>query len=265
MKNMPPTITLLTDFGTADGYVGAIKGVILSRAPGATLIDITHDIAPQDVAAGARALREAAPWFPAQTIHLAVVDPGVGTSRAPLLLQGGGQLWIGPDNGLLSLAAPPSSQGWVLNRADLFQPRPSHTFHGRDIFASVAGHLAAGLAPERCGEPVERWVQLDQPRPRCEPGEVRGQVVHVDRFGNLITNLDRDVVGQPWRWQVHLGQRQLGPIHQTFADVESGRWVAYIGSSGVLEIAVRDGDAADALQRADARQTEVMLRICSGS
>ena len=163
-----PLVTLLSDFGTRDGYVGAMKGVILSRAPRARVVDLTHDIAPQDVRAGARALRQAVPWFPSGTIHVAVVDPGVGTSRRPLLVRSQGQLLVGPDNGLLSLAAATDAEAWVLDRPELFLDELSATFHGRDVFASVAGHLAAGRLARA---PAARaWTSsrvLQEPRPRA--------------------------------------------------------------------------------------------------
>ncbi len=257
---MGTIVTLLTDFGTADGFVGAMKGVILNRSPGATVVDITHDIAAQDVRAGARALAEAAPLFPPGTIHVAVVDPGVGSARRPLLVSGEGQRFIGPDNGLLSLAAP-RGEARVLDREELFRGTVSSTFHGRDVFASVAGHLAAGLPPQSCGGQAGDWQRLELPRPTVEADRLEGAVVHVDRFGNLITNLERGAVGDAARWQVALGGRHIGSIRDTFSDVAPGQWVAYIGSGGELEIAVRDGDAASALKQ-QAMETQVLLRPC---
>ena len=256
---MKTIVTLLTDFGTVDGFVGAMKGVILERCPDTSVVDITHDIAPQDVGAGARALAEAAPHFPPGTIHLAVVDPGVGSLRHPLLLASEGQLLIGPDNGLLSLAAP-HGEGWILNRPELFRSTVSRTFHGRDVFASVAGHLAAGLPPQSCGEPVGQWVQLEQPLPSVERDRLVGAVLHVDRFGNLITNLDSAHLGDAQGWEVRLADRDIGPIRGTFSEVAPGQWVAYIGSSGALEIAIRDGDAASALEKTT--DLQVILRPC---
>ena len=256
---MGTIITLLTDFGTADGYVGAMKGVILRRSPGATVVDITHDIPPQKVHAGARALAEAAPLFPAGTIHVAVVDPGVGSARHPLLVASEGQLFIGPDNGLLSLAAP-AGEARALDRRELFRATVSSTFHGRDVFASVAGHLAAGLPPQSCGHVVERWQRLQLPKPTMEADRIAGTVIHVDRFGNLITNLKRGAVGDAARWRIFVDERDIGPIRGTFSDVAPGQWVAYIGSGGELEIAVRDGDAASALEQTT--DVRVTLRPC---
>jgi hypothetical protein len=241
---MPRSIvTLLTDFGTVDGFVGAMKGVILSRAPEAQLVDLTHEIPSQDVRAGAWALREAASMFPVGTIHVAVVDPGVGTARRPILVRSGGQLLVGPDNGLLGLAAP-TGECWMLDRRELHRAEVSDTFHGRDIFASVAGHLAAGVRPEACGSSTSSFQRIEEPEARSVGGQLQGTVVHVDRFGNLVTNIRRELLADRRDpWQVEVGGHPVGPLRRTFADVAVGEPVAYIGSSGVLELAVRDGRA----------------------
>jgi S-adenosyl-L-methionine hydrolase (adenosine-forming) len=256
---MGALITLLTDFGTLDGYVGAMKGAILSRAPSAQLVDLTHDVAPQDVAGGARALRQAVPWFPPGSIHVAVVDPGVGTARRRVLVRSGGQLLVGPDNGLLSLVAGGDAEAWVLDRPELFADEVSATFEGRDVFASVAGHLAAGLRPEACGSPAGALVRLAEARPRFENDRLlRGQALHADRFGNLITNLRyTDLPAGGAGWRVVVVGRELGPIRRSFADVELGEWLAYWGSSGELELAVREGSAAAEL--GESLPVEVML------
>ncbi len=241
---MRPIVTLLTDFGTIDGFVGAMKGVILSRAPEAQIIDLTHEIPPHDVRAGAWALREAASTFPRGTIHVAVIDPGVGTARRALLLGCDGHLFLGPDNGVLSYVASRGSQGWVLDRDGLFCSRVSSTFHGRDVFASVAGHLAAGMEPKSCGSPTQHWVTLEQPIASQQGRTVRGQVVHIDRFGNLVTNISENLLRSSTSWTVVLANTNIGPIRSTFADGEPGEWVSYMGSSGALEIAVCKGNAS---------------------
>jgi S-adenosylmethionine hydrolase len=252
-------ITLLTDFGTVDGYVGAMKGVLLTRAPDAQVVDLTHEISPQDVITGAWALKEAAPWFPPGTIHLSVVDPGVGTTRRALLLKSEGHLFVGPDNGLLSLAAGGAVEGWLLDRPQWFCQPVSNTFHGRDIFASVAGHLAAGVAPELLGSPVQSWAQLDLPAPRRDQSQVIGQIARVDRFGNLITNVDQPMIGDLTAWEVSIGGITVGPIQRTFGDVRPGQWVAYLGSGGMLEIAVREGRAVDLLRPLGGTKVKVIL------
>ena len=237
---MRALVTLLTDFGTLDGYVGAMKGVILSRAPDATLVDLTHDIPPHDVWSGAWALREAARSFPAGAIHVAVVDPGVGTARRPILVEHAGQVFVGPDNGVLSLASS-GGRARHLDRSELHHPQVSRTFHGRDIFAAVAGHLAAGLPPADCGTPIADWLRLEELAPSSAANGVRGAVIHVDRFGNLVTNITTLAAGA--RVEVEGGPSAV-PLRATFGDVAPGEWVAYLGSSGRLELAVREGSAA---------------------
>ena len=177
-------VTLTTDFGTQDGYVGAVKGVIFSRFPEARVVDLTHDIPGQDVRAGARALANACPFFPSGTVHLAVIDPGVGTSRAVIVVLHGGQLWVAPDNGVLSRAVPVDAPAWRVQREDLRMPKVSRTFHGRDIFAPAAAALAAGqLPPVEVGEP-HRPLRLPEATLQRGPGYVRGEITAVDRFGN---------------------------------------------------------------------------------
>jgi hypothetical protein len=257
----PTHVTLLTDFGTVDGYIGAMKGVILTLAPEVRIVDLSHELPAQDVVAGAWALREAAPFFPPGTIHVAVVDPGVGTARRPLLLGSAGQWFLGPDNGLLSLAVREGGggEGWVLDRPERHRQPVSATFHGRDIFAAVAGHLAAGAAPSACGTRVERWLELASPRvERRGDGSLLGCVLHVDRFGNLVTNLEASELGDPLGLRVRVAGRELGPVRTTFADVAPGEWLAYLGSAGKLEIAVREGSAAAAGRLAAGAAVEVL-------
>jgi hypothetical protein len=240
-------ITLLTDFGTRDGFVGAMKGVILSVAPNSQVVDLTHDIGAQDVRGGAWALREAALLFPPRTIHVAVVDPGVGGARRPLLLASRRQLFIGPDNGVLSLAANAPSGAWCLDQPRYHRASVSNTFHGRDIFAAVAGHLASGRAPDEVGTPLALWERLRLPRARRVGGRISGQVAHVDRFGNLITNIDAALLGGSRAWDALLDGESIGPLRSTFADVQAGEWVAYLGSGGMIEVAIRDGAAVEHL------------------
>lgn len=249
-----PLVTLLTDFGTADGYVGAMKGVVLSIARDASIVDVTHDIAPQDVRAGAWALAQASATFPPGSIHLAVVDPEVGTKRRALLVRAASRLYVGPDNGLLSwVQGAEEATVWQLDRPELHRSPVSATFHGRDVFASIAGHLAAGLRPEQSGTKVESWVRLPRIAPLVTPeGEVHGEVVHVDRFGNLITNVDSALLANPGSWSVTLGSRQIGFLRRTFGEVACGDWVAFLGSSGAVEIAIRNRNAgAEGVSRGD--------------
>lgn len=238
-------ITLTTDFGTQDGYVAAMKGVILGICPEATLVDISHEIPPQDIRAGAFVLAGAAPYFPAGTIHLAVVDPGVGSDRRPVVVQTARALYVGPDNGLFDRCL--RAEGWVgafeLANAAFRRPEVSCTFHGRDVFAPAAAHLARGLDPRDLGPPVRDLVGLEIPDPIDRGDSVEGLVVHVDRFGNLITNLEpRHLPAEPI---VRIEGRAVGGIVRAYADAPPGAPLAIWGSAGTLEISVRDGSACE--------------------
>jgi S-adenosylmethionine hydrolase len=240
-----PIVTFTTDFGFRDGYAGAMKAVVLSLAPGATLVDVTHGVPPQDVAAGAVALSQAASLFPAGTIHVAVVDPGVGSARADLLVESGGNFFVGPDNGVLSLAARRPRRIRRIE-APAFRREPvSPTFHGRDVFAPTAGRLASGSRPEEVGPEIDTMVELGTPPVHRRGGVIEGQVIHVDNIGNLITSLDAATLPPDAGVEVEGGEGVFHPVlGRTFSDVETGALVAYIGSGGQLEIARRDGSAA---------------------
>jgi S-adenosylmethionine hydrolase len=241
-----PVVTFTTDFGTRDGYAGAMKGVVLSIAPRATLVDVTHGVPAQDVAAGAVALAQAAPLFPAGSIHVAVVDPGVGGERADLLVESGGSFFIGPDNGVLSLAArAPRKIYWIESAA--FRREPvSPTFHGRDVFAPTAGRLAAGESPADAGPLVPRMVDLAAPALHRRDGVIEGEVIHVDGFGNLITSLPAEALaGAGVAVEIDGTEGRFEPrVGRTFSDVDPGALIAYVGSGGQIEIARRDGSAA---------------------
>ncbi|MBI3108110.1 MAG: SAM-dependent chlorinase/fluorinase, partial [Candidatus Rokubacteria bacterium] len=187
---MPPIVTLTTDFGLRDPFVGVMKGVILGICPEAHLVDLTHDIDPQDILGAQLALESSVPFFPVGTVHLAVVDPGVGSARRALAVQSAGQCFVGPDNGLLSFAF--KTTGWTavsLTAEHYRRPHVSQTFHGRDVFAPAAAHLARGVRLEHFGSPVLDPVRLDLPAAREEGGALVGEVIAEDRFGNLITSL----------------------------------------------------------------------------
>lgn len=236
---MSGIITLLTDFGTADGYVGEVKGTLLSVVPGATLVDISHDVAPQDVD-GAR-LAVARYWrrFPAGTIHLVVVDPGVGGARAAIAVESEGRFLVGPDNGVLSPALLHAGARCV----ELPVPAgAAPTFHGRDLFAPAAAALARGIPLESLGEVYATPILRRTPEAvRRDDGSIGGVVISVDRFGNAVTNL------VSWRGgAVEAGGRLL-PLMRTYGDVGAGEAVALVGSSGLVEIAVREGSAASML------------------
>lgn len=245
-----PVITLLTDFGLSDTYVGQVKGAILAVAPGATLVDLTHAVPPQDVRGGAFALWSAVDPFPAGTIHLAVVDPGVGTARRALAIRcGRGDLLVGPDNGLLVPAA--AKLGGIAAAAELADPayrRPSvsSTFHGRDLFGPAAGHLASGVPPERMGPLV-----ADVNRPFAFPVPVRrgsaleGEVLHVDVYGTLVSNVPSSAA--PPSFTIEIAGRSVDGPSPHFEAVAEGELLALPGSAGLIEIAVRNGSAASSL------------------
>jgi len=233
---MRPVITLLTDFGTADGYVGEMKGVLLSRVPDAMLVDITHEISPQDVEAARLTVARVWRRFPPGTVHLVVVDPGVGTERSALAVDSNGRWLVGPDNGVLSPALLASGASAV---ALAVPPGASASFHGRDVFAPAAAALALGSALASLGGAVTHPVIRRTPEPhRIEDGVLAGVVILIDRFGNAVTNL----VGL--RAGVIEAAGKTLPMYRTYGNVAPGKPLAIIGSSGLIEIAVRDGSAA---------------------
>jgi S-adenosylmethionine hydrolase len=233
---MSHVVTLLTDFGTADGYVGEMKGVLCSSAPGAVLVDIAHDVAPQDVDSARLAIARYWRRFPTGTVHLVVVDPGVGGSRAAIAVESEGRFLVGPDNGVLSPALLHAGARCV----ELPVPQgAAPTFHGRDLFAPAAAALARGAPLDSLGQPRMSPVVRRTPEPaRRDDGSIAGVVITVDRFGNAVTNL------MSWRGgMVEVNGRRL-PVVRTYADVAPGDALALVGSSGLVEIAVRDGSAA---------------------
>jgi hypothetical protein len=246
-----PLISLLTDFGLTDTYVGQLKAALLRVAPGAVLVDLTHEVPAQDVKAGAFLLWSAVESFPEGSLHLAVVDPGVGsTRRAVAARTRRGDVLVGPDNGLL---VPALEQLGGLDAAvelsapEYWGPRQSRTFHGRDVFAPVVGHLAAGVPLERIGRAVR---DLERPFSFPPPGEENGcpvgEVLHVDTYGNLITNLPGAVL--PARFRVRLGSAVIEDApHAHYQAVASGQPLSLVGSAGLLEVSVRDGSAAEVL------------------
>ncbi len=246
-----PIITLTTDFGLNDAYVGAMKGVILGLAPHVTIVDITHNIPPQAMAQAAYVIAAAAPYFPAGTVHVVVVDPGVGSQRRPIAVQTSQAIFVAPDNGVLTHVLQSGTSGESpmtvvhLTRREYWLPQVSHTFHGRDIFAPVAAYLARGVPITSLGEPIGDPVMLDLPQPRRMPdGSLRGQVVYVDRFGNLVTNVPAGWLDRAVRWQIEVAGRTVEKLSTTYSDVPGGQLLALIGSAGTLELAVREGSAA---------------------
>ncbi len=261
MKTDIPLITLLTDFGTADGYVGSMKGVMLGIAPEARLVDLSHQIAPQNVRQAAYVLYTAYRFFPSHTVHLIVVDPGVGSARRPIALRTPRGAFVGPDNGVFSYVI---AQEPVEAIVELSDPRyrlsqVSHTFHGRDVFAPAAAHLAAGVPIDELGPSVPDPITFSPPQMTITPDGIKGEVLHVDHFGNVITSIGKLL----WRGEelsatskeqvrfeanaalVEAGGQEIKGIRHAYAEVERGEVLALVGSGGYLEIAVREGSGAD--------------------
>lgn len=263
MSTPSSLITITTDFGLEDGYVAAMKGTILSIAPEARLVDVTHQVQPQDVMEAAFVLQSAQPYFPDGTIHLVVVDPGVGTRRRAVALRHGRHWFVGPDNGIFPLALQAGSPDEIveLDEPDVWRsPTPSNTFHGRDIFAPAAGHLAAGRALSDLGSAVDQLEQLQWGTPIVDPPVVVGRVAHVDHFGNCITNVDRSTLAEAANLRetspssdafpalkAFAGSTILTSLQSTYGAVPDGEPLLLFGSTGFLEIGVNGGNAAELL------------------
>jgi S-adenosylmethionine hydrolase len=249
-------ITLLTDFGLADPYAGIMKGVILSANPDAVIVDLTHDIPPQDIMAAAYAIDSAFRYFPAGTIHIMVVDPGVGGERKILAAIAAGHVFLAPDNGVLTLILKSGAVDRIfqVENSRYFLHPVSRTFHGRDVFAPVAGHLSNGLSPAALGPETDpgRGMMLGLPLPRVTPGrEIAGCVTRVDRFGNLITNIEQSQVAatfgktDPRGLKIAVGGSIITGLSGAYRDAPSGALLVLFGSAGWMEIAVNGGSAAE--------------------
>jgi S-adenosyl-L-methionine hydrolase (adenosine-forming) len=245
-----PVISLLTDFGTADYYVGAVKGAILSVNPEAVIADITHEIAPQDILAGAFMLLAAYKTFPAGTIHVAVVDPGVGSTRRPMIVSANEQFFVGPDNGLLTYIydREPSYQIFHVTAEKFFRQDPSTTFHGRDIFAPVAAALSNGVKPREFGPTITDAVRLPdslQPQ-KLKNGNIRARIIHIDRFGNCVTNITRDVVKA--KATLVINRKTIREFRNFYGETSANTPFAIWGSAGFLELSIYGGSAAKLLR-----------------
>lgn len=254
---MPPTISLTTDFGLQDEYVGVVKGVLATLAPQAQVIDLCHTIQPQNIRQGAFILQAATPYFPAGTIHLAVVDPGVGTRRKLLIVQASGHYFVAPDNGLLTyfLAEPRFQSAIFIDCPDLYLQPLSATFHGRDILAPVAAALANGAALSSLGVPALKENLTKLVSPALQIDRIRGNmawsVIHIDRFGNLTTNIhQRDLAvlaDDPTSIQIFHKNQQVPGLASAYASRADNQVLALIGSRGYLELAAAKGNAAEIL------------------
>lgn len=258
-------ITLTTDFGPGP-WVGLMKGVILGICPTARLVDLDHSIAPQDVRAGALALEQAQGVFPANTVHLAVVDPGVGTDRRALALAAAGMLWVGPDNGLFTavLAADPQARAYHITDHSLFRQPLSATFQGRDLFAPVAAHLACGRDIASLGPVISDPVRLDWPQPREQGGALKGQVLAADRFGNLMTNLGRERVEAFLAGRaavIRLAGLEVRGLSQSYGQAAAGQAVAVFNSQDRLELSLNQGDLRERLGLEPGQEWGLEVRV----
>jgi S-adenosylmethionine hydrolase len=249
-KPSPPLITLLTDFGLKDYFVGVMKGVIASIAPAARVIDITHQVEPYAISQAQFLLAQSWPYFPKGTVHVAIVDPGVGSARRPILVQAHGHLFVGPDNGLFSdlLEVPRTdvlrTKVRLISNRKLLLPALSSTFHGRDVFAPIAAYLALGVAPSRIG-PLIVDAKITQTKAlRSSTGRWTGEVVHVDRFGNLITNLPAGCAAENGRLVLTLASHELREVAASYSAIAPRTPAIVVGSSGFLEIALNQDSAA---------------------
>jgi S-adenosyl-L-methionine hydrolase (adenosine-forming) len=241
-------ITLTSDFGLHDNYVGTMKGVMLRIHPEVRLIDVTHQITAQDILEASLVLDNGYRYFPVGTVHLVVVDPGVGSGRRPILVAGSEHFFVGPDNGTFTaiIDGDPGARVFELRDRRYMLPAISDTFHGRDLFAPVAAFLARGVAPEEFGPLVTDPRRLTLPVPRIWGDQIRGEVVHIDSFGNVVSNISRAdferAVGES-RFRVLINGKVIDRIHRTYSDQERGKALALFGSSDLLEIAVAEGRA----------------------
>ena len=251
-----PVIVLMTDFGLSDTYVGQMKGVILSLAPSAQIIDLTHAITPQNIAQGAFLLGKSAPFFPEEAIFVAVVDPGVGTSRRAIAVECGKQTFLAPDNGLLTALFQTGevSRSVTITNERYLIPTRSSTFHGRDVFSPAAAHLASGVMLQELGPNIDPSACTRIPLPGCQSTDNgaswEGTIICTDHFGNLVTSLNSEILDRSKEWVISAGTQRL-PVCNTYGDVANQQALAYTGSSGMIEIAVRNGNAAQVLKLKD--------------
>jgi S-adenosyl-L-methionine hydrolase (adenosine-forming) len=260
-----PVVTLTTDYGMNDHLVGAMKGVILSINPDVQIVDITHNVIPYDILDGALTIGQAYNYFPPRTIHIVVVDPGVGTTRRPILVASDLHYLVAPDNGVLSSVYDQSQSlyGWHITAEHYFRNPVSNTFHGRDIFAPVAAWLSKSWQTSSFGDPVTDFIRFAIPKPKAAGNTVKGVILRIDSFGNLMTNFtpqDFPALADPSaKITISIGNAQIGKILPTFAQGQPGEPVGVMGSSGYLEIAVNKGNAARTLSVA--RGAEITLTL----
>jgi S-adenosylmethionine hydrolase len=262
-----PIITLTTDFGLNDHFVGAMKGVILDIVPEAEIVDICHAVQAFDVLDGALAIAQAYSYFPNGTVHLVVVDPGVGTARRPILLSTGRYYFVAPDNGVLSLIYSSAERVQVrhIDAEHYYRQPVSHTFHARDIFAPVTAYLAKGVEPAKFGEEIADFVRFNAPKPKPVDAQTfRGVVLRVDRFGNVVTNFTpKDVPAlfqeNPPPFKIRLGKSEITAVHKNYAEGTPNEVFGILGSMGYLEIAANRGAAAQIVGAGKGSEVNVVL------
>ena len=251
-KGTSGIVTLITDFGFLGEYVGAMKGAILKVNPRCQVIDVTHQIEPQDVLRASFILQNTYPFYPTGTVHVVVVDPGVGLSRRPVVLKKNGHFFVGPDNGVFTflLSDKGRTEGYEITRREFFLSPLSETFHGRDLFAPVAGHLSLGKDPSRFGPRVGGFVRVKWPAPRMQGKNLLGRILFSDSFGNLITNIAREEYGRMMKdrpLQIKGKGWRIDRVHRTYGQGKPGQPIALFGSAGLLEIAVNRSSAKKTL------------------
>ena len=251
-KGTSGIVTLITDFGFLGEYVGAMKGAILKVNPRCQVIDVTHQIEPQDVLRASFILKNTYPYYPGGTVHVVVVDPGVGTGRRPVVLQKNGHLFVGPDNGVFTflLSDKGRTEGYEITRKEFFLSPLSETFHGRDLFAPVAGHLSLGRDPSRFGPRAGGFMRVEWPAPQMKGKNLLGRILFTDSFGNLITNISREEYGGLMKGrplQIKGKGWRIDHVHRTYGQGKPGQPMALFGSAGLLEIAVNRGSAKKTL------------------
>jgi S-adenosylmethionine hydrolase len=245
-----PIITLTTDFGTKDGYVGAVKGVIKRINPDAEVVDITHETGPFDILGAAFTLNSFYRFFPRGTIHLAVVDPGVGSQRQPLVIKSKDFFFVGPDNGLFSFVFENETitDMVVISNEEYFLAELSSTFHARDLFAPVAGYLSLGVKVNEFGKAAKECYKLAIPEPKLSKGKLSGEIIHIDGFGNLVTNIAAKSLQGRKVAAITMARRRIKRFARSYSDIKEGDVGALIGSSDLLEIALDQGSAQQALK-----------------
>ncbi len=247
-------VTFLTDFDTKDGFVGTMKGVMLGINPDVRFVDISNHITPQKIWEGAFVLRNCYRYFPEGSTHLAVVDPGVGSARIGIIVETLRYFFVAPDNGLVSLAYRRADviRTIAIENEKYFLPHVSSTFHGRDVFSAVAAYISKGVPVEEFGPIVEQGPSLSFPGVERYEDRLYGKIIHIDSFGNIVTNFSMEALKEqnfdPNNIIVEIGSRRVENLHLTYSDVEPGQTVAYFGSSGFMEIAVNQGNAANELR-----------------